>query len=73
VQLDRAIESVKEIPESGPLKPLYQRQADKNVPKDNFLLKGYFNKEKKAEEQKVKDDALEKKAEEQKVNDKVTR
>jgi phospholipid/cholesterol/gamma-HCH transport system substrate-binding protein len=37
-----------------------------NAAKDNFLLKGYFDKKKKAV-QKVKDDAVEKKAEQQKV------
>jgi phospholipid/cholesterol/gamma-HCH transport system substrate-binding protein len=37
-----------------------------NAAKDNFLLKGYFNKKKKAVE-KVKDDAIEKKVDEQKV------
>jgi phospholipid/cholesterol/gamma-HCH transport system substrate-binding protein len=36
-----------------------------NAAKDNFLLKGYFDKKKKAVK-KVKDDAIEKKAEEQK-------
>jgi phospholipid/cholesterol/gamma-HCH transport system substrate-binding protein len=37
-----------------------------NAAKDNFLLKGYFDKKKRAV-QKEKDDAVEKKADEQKV------
>lgn len=43
-----------------------------NAAKDNFLLKGYFDKKKQAVK-KVKDDAIEKKADEQKVIQKEER